>query len=403
MKIAILTSGILPVPAVQGGAVENLIDFYLEYNNLYRLHDITVYSVWHPDVEHHTALTSEVNHYRYIDTSSMFAKIRRKLYKALHTHEYYNHYIEYFFEQAYRHIKKEHYDCIILENRPGYVYKLSRRGGTNLMLHLHNDLLHSDTQHCLDIYNHLKRVITVSDYIKQRVETIPTPCPAPNNKVVTVYNGINLDHFKRQPSSTITREIVGFSDDDFVLVYSGRLNKDKGIAQLIDAMLLLKDLPQIKLMILGSTFFGDAINENDFVRSLKEKSQLISQRLLFTGFVPYERMPEYLQLADVAIIPSVWPEPFGLTVVEAQAMGLPTITTRQGGIPEIVSDDNAVIVSTDQCFVNHLADAIRLLYNSPQQRSKMAAAALQNSTHYDKEHYSHEFFNALESISTDES
>ena len=48
MKIAILTSGILPVPAVQGGAVENLIDYYLEYNNQHRLHDITVYSIAPP-------------------------------------------------------------------------------------------------------------------------------------------------------------------------------------------------------------------------------------------------------------------------------------------------------------------------------------------------------------------
>ena len=45
MRIAILTSGILPVPAVQGGAVENLVDFYLEYNDRHRLHDITVYSI----------------------------------------------------------------------------------------------------------------------------------------------------------------------------------------------------------------------------------------------------------------------------------------------------------------------------------------------------------------------
>ena len=63
MKIAVLTSGILPVPAVQGGAVENLVDFYLEYNELHQIHDITVYSVWHPDVKKHFALKSGVNHY----------------------------------------------------------------------------------------------------------------------------------------------------------------------------------------------------------------------------------------------------------------------------------------------------------------------------------------------------
>ena len=36
MRIAVLTSGILPIPAVKGGAVENLIDFYLEYNEKHR-------------------------------------------------------------------------------------------------------------------------------------------------------------------------------------------------------------------------------------------------------------------------------------------------------------------------------------------------------------------------------
>lgn len=64
MRIAILTSGILPVPAVQGGAVENLIDFYLEYNDRHCLHDITIYSVYHPNVVKHPVHTSSVNHYR---------------------------------------------------------------------------------------------------------------------------------------------------------------------------------------------------------------------------------------------------------------------------------------------------------------------------------------------------
>ena len=105
MKIAILTSGILPVPAVQGGAVENLIDFYLAYNNQRQLHDITVYSVNHPEVQHHPALLSNVNHYHYIDTSSIFAKIRRTFYKIFHKDEYYNYFIEYYFEQAFKHLK----------------------------------------------------------------------------------------------------------------------------------------------------------------------------------------------------------------------------------------------------------------------------------------------------------
>ena len=80
MKLAILTCGMLPIPAVQGGAVENLIDFYLEFNDLHRLHDITVYSPWDAKVEKHPALSSQVNHYVYIDVTSLKARIGRKLY-----------------------------------------------------------------------------------------------------------------------------------------------------------------------------------------------------------------------------------------------------------------------------------------------------------------------------------
>jgi hypothetical protein len=89
MKIAILTSGILPIPAVQGGAVENLIDFYLEYNDRHRLHDITVYSVRHPNVYRHPALRSSVNHYVHIDTRSLLARLSAKIYSLFHRDECY--------------------------------------------------------------------------------------------------------------------------------------------------------------------------------------------------------------------------------------------------------------------------------------------------------------------------
>lgn len=395
MKIAILTSGILPVPAVWGGAVENLIDFYLEYNQQHHLHDITVYSVWHPDVEKHPAITSDVNHHYYINTSSFGAKIFRRVHKLLHPNEYYNYFIEYFFEQAYKHLRKEHYDCIVLENRPGYVYKLSQRGHKNLVLHLHNDLLNSSSPHAKEIYQHLNKVITVSDYIKHRVETIPTQA---DNKTMTVYNGINLQNFTRLENPAINRIAVGFSETDFVLVFSGRLNKDKGIDKLIEAMLLLRDLPNIKLMILGSTFFGNASNEDNFVSSLKEKALAIKERIVFTGFVPYQNMPDYLQLADIAIVPSIWDDPFPTTVLEAQAMGLPIISTRRGGIHEEVTKENAILLDTDEHFVDNLATSILDLYKHPEKRKQMAAASLKRAKLFDKETYAKNFFEALEEL-----
>lgn len=391
MKIAILTSGILPVPAVQGGAVENLIDFYLAYNDQHRLHDITVYSVNHPEVRNHPALLSDVNHYHYIDTSSIFAKIRRTFYRLFHKEEYYNYFIEYFFEQAYKHLRKQSYDCIILENRPGYAYKLSQRISSRLVLHLHNDLLNKDSKFHTEVLNSLHKILTVSDYIKSRVCSIEE-----TDKVNTVYNGIDIQRFLPQTAIDINRQKLGLAENDFVLLYSGRINKDKGVSELIDAMLKLKDTPQIKLLILGSSFFGDASNDDPFVSKLKQKAETINDSIYFTGFIPYSILPQYLWISDVAIVPSVWEEPFGNTVVEAMAAGLPLITTRSGGIPEIC-EGVATIVEREN-IVDHLASAILDLYQHPEKRQIMATASLERSKLFDKETYAKNFFTALESL-----
>ena len=393
MKIAILTSGILPVPAVQGGAVENLIDFYLAYNECQKLHDITVYSIKHPKTKQHPALSSDVNHYYYIDTSSIIAKILRTFYRLFHKDEYYNYFIEYYFEQAFKHLRKQSYDCIILENRPGYAYKLSQRLSTRLVLHLHNDLLNQNSKFHSEVLNSLHKILTVSDYIKSRVCSIEE-----TDKVNTVHNGIDLQRFSPHIKCDINREDFGLSPDNFVLLFSGRINKDKGVSELIDAMLKLKDTSNIKLLILGSSFFGDAINEDEFIKSLKSKTRVIADRISFTGFIPYSKMPNYLKLADVAVIPSIWDDPFPTTVLEAQGMGLPIITTYRGGIPEEVTKNNAIMLETDEHLVDHLASAILDLYQHPEKRQKMAAASLERSKLFDKETYAKNFFATLENL-----
>lgn len=391
MKLAILTCGILPIPAVQGGAVENLIGFYLDYNNRKKLHDITVYSPWDPKVKQHSALSSNVNHYRFIDVTSFKARAERRLRSYFRPNGYYNSFIEYYFEKIYKHLKKQDYDFIILENCPGYAFKLSNRGFNNLILHLHNNLLHSESNHHDVIFNSLKKILTVSDFIKERVSTIQT-----SSKIQTIYNGIDLKSFSSKENYFVNREDVGLSEDDFVVVYNGRVNKDKGISELIDAMLLLKDKVKFKLMILGGTFYGNAGNEDAFVKSLKEKAEKIKDRIVFTGFVPYENMPDYLHLADMAALPSMWDEPFGLTIVEAMAAGLPLVTTRSGGIPEICQGVAIIVDRKD--VVNNLAAAILDLYEHPDKRRQMAAASPERAWLFDKESYSENFFAALENL-----
>lgn len=389
MKIAILTPGTLPIPAVQGGAVENLVDFYLDYNNRYQLHNITVFSIFHKKVKDHPVLNSKVNHYEYVDVTSLRARIKRYIYQMFHKEEYYNYHIEFFFEQCYKKISKKKFDILLLENRPGYAYKLSKRGFSNIYLHLHNDLLNATTPHASDILKSITKVLTVSDYIKERVNTIDK-----SEKVQTVYNGINLELFSKGQSTHICRSQLGIKEDDFVIIYSGRINSEKGISELIEALILLKEKSQIKLLVVGSPFFDEA-SDDDFSINLKIKASEIKDQIVFTGFIPYAEMPSYLNLADIAVIPSIWDDPFPTTVLEAQAMALPLIVTNRGGIPEQIGTDNAIIVPTGTLFVSRLSQAILQLYNNPEQRAAMSKSSLSNSKKYNKDRFSKDLLEGI--------
>lgn len=393
MKIAILTSGILPVPAVQGGAVENLIDFYLDYNNKHKLHDITVFSVYNENVKKHPALSSDVNHYVYIDTNSIWAKINKFVRKVLkNADNMYHHSIEYYLDETVKKIANNSFDIIILENRPAYALKMTECRCKKIVYHLHNDILNSDTNKSLDIYNAANKIICVSDYISNRVQHTIAPT---ENKTITIYNGIDVDYFSNKRHN-ISRSELGFESDDFIVVFSGRIIKDKGIKELIEAIIRIKSHTRIKLLVIGSSFLGNYSSASPFLDSLKDKAKELDKRIVFTGYINYDEVPSYLHIADIAVIPSIWHEPFGLTCLEAIASGLPLITTNVGGIPEVVDNECAEIVDVNDNIVDNLAERILYLYNNPERRQEMSIAARKRARMFTSDSYAQNFFKALE-------
>lgn len=359
MKIAVITSGILPVPAVQGGAVENLIDFYLEYNDIHQLHDITVFSVYHPDVKTHPALLSTSNHYIYINTNSIWFKIRAKLYYNFSKKDYYDPYIDSFFEIICKKLKKQNIDLFVLENRPKFSIELNKRfPAIPIISHIHTNLLYKKDELTKNIIRYSNRFITVSNFIKKEILNIGIPA-----KVSTVYNGIDSKLFNPN-TKPADRKLLGFLENDFIVVFTGRLIPEKGIKELLQAIILLKNQKDIKLLIIGAENFADSPNNSTFVYELKQLSSELSGKIVFTGFVPYKEIPKFLAIANVMVVPSNINEAFGMTCIEACAMGLPVIATNDGGIPETLVGQKHIMIDKQGNLPKQISDAIVKIRNN---------------------------------------
>ncbi len=388
MKIAIVTSGRLPVPATKGGAVETKLDYILDYNAEHHLHDITVYSV-KPDkaIDKNT----RENHYVNFTLDSLWAKVGKKIYHYLNKAPYYNDITEYFLYRCIRHMKSRHFDCIIIANRPGFVLKLREKISGKLINQINNDYISTESLKASAIKEASSLIITCSDFLN--MQTSKVACQS-NTPVVTVHNGIDIKRFA--DAKPIDRAVLGMSMDDYVVFFSGRLTKEKGILELIQAVKQIKTIPNLKLIIAGASFYGKDSPQTPYIQELQREAKAIKEQVVFTGFVDYSDMPSYLKIADVAVVPSLWEEPFGLTVLEAMAAELPLVATRCGGISEVCEGVSLLIERNN--IRQNIVQAIKHLYENPEEASLMARKAAERSWFFDKNTYVENYFKALESV-----
>ena len=392
MKIAVLTSGIMPVPSVEGGAVEKLVDFFLQYNEEEAHHDVTVFSI---DSKQRAKLSVSTNpfvRYRFLDTSSFLSQLKRRLSKCFCPAGYYDYRITYYLRWTLKQIAREHYDVVLIENRPAFAIELRKVTDALIVSHLHNDLLNASTPQCQEIVKSTDRFICVSNFIADRVKT----ATGTGEYIKTVYNGIDTKHFcTKVKNPSVSRTSLNIEEDDFVVVFTGRLIPEKGVKELLETMLLLKDdHPKIKLLLIGSAFYGANMKATPFISSLQPLLHCLTDSLVVTGYVPYTLLPQYLHISDVAIVPSIWEEPSGLVIPEALAAGLPVITTRCGGIPEIINN-GGIALKVDMHFISNMKASILQLYHHPELRQEYVRAAQRGIAYYDRRRFAKEMSDTI--------
>ena len=136
------------------------------------------------------------------------------------------------------------------------------------------------------------------------------------------------------------------------LVFVGMINRDKGILDLLRAMLKCADIP-LHLDICG--LITDNSIEDDYKNLVAE----LNSRVTENGYIKGVDKTNLLCKSDVLVLPS-YHEGLPLVVLEAMASGLGLIVTKVGAIPEILSDQNAVFIEPGD--INSIEQAIRQLY-----------------------------------------
>ena len=148
--------------------------------------------------------------------------------------------------------------------------------------------------------------------------------------------------------------------------------------------------PRIKLLIVGSPFFGRT-QQSPFLRKLEQQAETLGDRVRFTGYVPNDSMPEYYRLADLVCVPTLVEEAAGLVAVEAMGCGRPVLATRSGGMPEYLDGSQAVLVDRDGNVAGQLSFAIRMLYEHPDLRAQMSTAGAKTAQRYSSARFYDDF------------
>jgi glycosyltransferase involved in cell wall biosynthesis len=232
----------------------------------------------------------------------------------------------------------------------------------------------------------IDQVFGCSDYI---TEAVKKRFPEIASRCHTIYNGVDLDHFRPAPLPI---------DGVKRLLFVGRLSPEKGTHTLIDAFqIVVQNHPNIELHLVGEAFllkylylsptveredrttaglavfygsgFKDMVRRQLLVRA-RSYSDLLrakangDKRIFFHGPVSQVKTLAYYQAAAMLVFPSVWNEPFGMPTVEGSACCVPIVATMSGGIPEIVDDGRSGVL-VKRGDAGELARAIERVLNMP--------------------------------------
>ena len=341
-RIAIILPGVFPVPSLEGGAVEKLVNQFIDLNERYRNFNIEVYSPIHKSI-----YFSKYNltNFHFINIYSFSFKVLRAfLYFAnkLTNHKFPNA----FLFLLKKRIQLNDYDSVILENCPNFALFLK---SNNLVLHLHNNYLNRPIKNNFRILSKFKSIIVVSQFIKNQLAWYPT-----QSKISVLKNCVDITQFESKDENSLVQLSNKFrkKKGTKLILFVGRLTEEKGFYSLLKAFNQLSN-PNYILLVAGGHFYSSKL-------TVKEKLKLktfTNDRIILLGYISNLELHNYYSIVDLVVIPSIADEGAPLVAIEASVSSKFTIASDSGGLPEYVFNDH-IIIQRNRNFVFELYNAI---------------------------------------------
>lgn len=158
--------------------------------------------------------------------------------------------------------------------------------------------------------------------------------------IEVVPNGADLTSFHN--AEPLPRSDFGFSDDDILLIYTGRIAPEKNLEFLIQAFAGVAEIiPNVHLLIVGG-------GQKEHVEEVKPVPAEfgVEDRVRFVGMIPYEKLPAYLAMCDVFVTASVT-EVHPFSVIEAMGAGLPIMGIDSPGVGDSVVDGESGLLARE--------------------------------------------------------
>ena len=186
--------------------------------------------------------------------------------------------------------------------------------------------------------------------------------------VRTIPAGVDLDLFRPIPRDEARRSL-GIRESNVVLSV-GRIEPLKGLDLLVQAMSMLNDLNDTRLVIVG----GRPERDDELNRLESIAAELgVADKTTFAGAVKQTELPAYYSAADVFVMPSYY-ESFGLVALEAMACGTPVIAARVGGLKSFITSGETGYLVPWRCAEPY-ARRLDVLLANPALQAAMGKAA----------------------------